>query len=130
MYTTALGIPEYRRDLSQSKSIIPSTRIASSLVIFAGDFDFVVACNIRRATTSPFSTRLYDQQPQPTERVNQLTNSTRQATTISLQVILTKILTEKHSDVPYYDPRYAFHRVVVQVIVYGIQLRGDVSTQE
>lgn len=36
----------------------------------------------------------------------------------------------KDSDVPYYDPRYAFHGIVVQVIMDGIQLRSDVSAKE
>jgi hypothetical protein len=48
---------------------------------------------------------------------------------MSLQVILANVLTGKHSDVPYDDPRYTFHRIVVQVIMDGIQLRGDVSTR-
>lgn len=48
--------PKYQNHgLSQSKSIIPNTRIASSLVMFTGGFDLVVPCNIRRATTSPWA---------------------------------------------------------------------------
>lgn len=41
---------------------------------------------------------------------------------MSLQVILARNLTGKHSDVPYYDPRYTFHRIVVQMIMDGVQL--------
>lgn len=92
--------PKYQnRDLSQSKSIIPNTRMASSLVMFTGGFDLVVACNTRRATTSPYA--IAQSASMSIELVNQLTNSTRHAATISLQFYFNKGSAEPREIVAY-----------------------------
>ena len=94
--------------------------------MFTAGFDLVVACNIRRATTSPcmivISTRA---------RVGQSTYEFHKAGHHDKPVAHSSGDSDRSevNDVPYYDPCYAFHRVIVQVIMDGIQLRVHVSAQ-
>ena len=117
------------RDPPQSKSIIPSTRIASSLVMFTGGFGLVVACTTRRATTSPYaitqSASVLIGQGSINSRIPQ---GMPQRSACNL--MLANIPADGDRDIPNDDPRYTFHRIVVQMIMDGIQLRGGVSARE
>jgi hypothetical protein len=123
MCTVSLG----NSDLPQSKSNIPSTRIASSLVIFTGGFDLVVACNMRRATTSPY---IITRSASTSNGMGQSTHEFHKAGSHDKPAAHSSTRTRRmeDSDIPDYDPRYTFHRIIIQMIMDGIQLRCHVST--